>query len=233
MTRYAIYFAPEAASLLWRFGSSVIGYDAATGGDVPFAETAGLTPSAWSILTEDPRRYGFHATLKAPFTLSEGVDEAELIAGVMQLAETLSPVTLFALKAAEIGRFLALVPSAPSADLQDLASAAVEKLDQFRAPLTEADRARRLQSALTPRQIGYLDRHGYPYVHDEFRFHMTLTGPIGDATVRANCLAALSEAYARFVPAAPVSIDAMAIYRQERRDARFRIIQRVALTARR
>ncbi len=233
MTRYAVYFAPEAASPLWRYGSRVIGVDAATGADVPFLTTADLEPAAWSALTDDPRRYGFHGTLKAPFSLADGVDEAQLIDAATALAASHATFQLEGLSVAEIGRFIALVPVAPEPLLKALAADAVQSLDDLRAPLSEADRARRLTSPLTARQTAYLDRFGYPYVLDEFRFHMTLTGPIGDAALRARVRDRLAGTYATSVPSGPVIIDAIALYRQDRRDGRFRIIARLALSGRR
>ena len=233
MTRYAIYFAPPASSGLWRFGSGIIGYDAVTGLELPFAETTGVAVDAWSGITEEPRRYGFHATLKAPFELASGCDEADAIEIVGQLAAVLAPVTLMGLDVAAIGRFVALVPSQASAELQVLATATVERLDNLRRPLSEADRARRLRSQLTPRQLEYVDRYGYPYVREEFRFHMTLTGPIEDGRERERVRARLAAAYRDMVPTGPVVIDALAVFRQNRRDGRFQIVSRHPLLARR
>jgi len=231
MTRYAIYAAPDANSPLWRFGSGVIGYDAATGADLPFTETAGLSADRWSAMTEDPRRYGFHATLKAPFELAPASSEAALLRDVAVLAATLPPVTLSGLMVRSIGRFVALVPVQSSAGLQSLAAATVEHLDHHRAPLSAPDRARRLRSPLSLRQVEYLDRFGYPYVLDEFRFHMTLTGPISDDAECHRIVEALAAACARAVPSGPFSIDALTVYRQPGRDARFRVIARYPLTA--
>ncbi|MEN3351695.1 MAG: hypothetical protein V7632_5330, partial [Bradyrhizobium sp.] len=75
--RYAIYHAPAPDSVLHRFGSTMLGYDAASGDDLRFPD--GVTPD-WRELTQDPRKYGFHATLKAPISLADGKDEAGLIA---------------------------------------------------------------------------------------------------------------------------------------------------------
>lgn len=231
MPRYAVYFAPEPASALWRYGSGIIGYDAASGRDVPFLDAAGRSMDAWRSVTDDPRRYGFHATLKAPFELADAMDEARVLADVGTLAGTLRPVHLPGLVVAEIGRFIALVPAAPSLELQALAAGTVEELDHLRSPLSLADRARRLKSPLSPRQIAYLDRYGYPYVLDEFRFHMTLTGPIADPTERSGIRVALASAYAKACLAGPVVVDALTVFRQERRDGRFRIIARFPFRA--
>jgi putative phosphonate metabolism protein len=231
MTRYAIYFAPDTVSPLWRFGSGVVGHDAETGASLPFRETAGLSADAWSAITEDPRRYGFHATLKAPFELRSATDESTLLAETHRLAASLQPVVLPGLVVRALGRFIALVPAAAPGELLRLAAAAVEGLEHLRAPLSAADRGRRLRSPLSPRQIGYLDRYGYPYVLDEFRFHMTLTGPIPDATERDRIAEALAGAYARDVPPGPVPVNALVVYRQPSRDTRFRIIARFPMAA--
>ena len=230
MMRFAVYFAPPAASALWRFGSAVIGYDAGTGEDLPFLESAGLTVEAWSALTEEPRRYGFHGTLKAPFELAADTDAASLTAAVAELATSLRPVELAGLEVAEIGRFIALVPSVASGDLQALAAVVVQSLDRYRGPMSDADRARRLKSPLTARQLAHLDRYGYPYVLDEFRFHMTLTGPIADAVERSRIRGALASAYRNAVAAGPIAIDGLSLFHQGRRDGRFRIVARCPMS---
>ena len=86
--RYAIYYAPDPASALWLFGSSVLGYDARTGRNVPLLAPAGISLADWEMATTDPRRYGFHATLKAPFRLALGMSEAALLDAVERSAET-------------------------------------------------------------------------------------------------------------------------------------------------
>ena len=76
--RYALYYAPPAETALWRFGSAVLGYDAVTAEDIAFTVPQACDPAAWAELTAEPRRYGFHATLKAPFELATGRSEAQL-----------------------------------------------------------------------------------------------------------------------------------------------------------
>ena len=75
--RYAIYYAAPRGSALDRFGADLLGYDAWSGDDLQFPN--GL-PLDWRELTSDPRKYGFHATLKAPFALAPGKSETELLA---------------------------------------------------------------------------------------------------------------------------------------------------------
>ncbi len=221
--RYALYAAPPPDSRLWPFGSSVIGYDAATASDLAFPKHPPCDSSDWAAMTEDPRRYGFHGTLKAPFVLAAGCPEGELLEAAMLFAERRPAFVVPALEVALLGRFVALVPAAPSPALGALAADCVREFDRFRAPLTEADRARRLKSPLTPRQIDHLDAWGYPYVFEDFRFHMTLTGALPESR-RAEVRAALDAAYRKV--SEPLRLDALCIYRQADRSSRFTILAR-------
>ncbi|QUS37002.1 DUF1045 domain-containing protein [Falsirhodobacter algicola] len=167
MKRYAIYYLPPPGPLA-EFGARWLGWDPQTGARHPL-------PPEQEALTAAPRRYGLHATLKAPFRLAG--TKADLMAAVGDLAARLSPVAPGDLTVRRIGRFLALVPGGDTGPLNAMAARIVQDLDPFRAPLTEADRARRNPERLTPAQRTLLDRWGYPFVMEEFRFHITLTGP--------------------------------------------------------
>ncbi|WP_291659472.1 MULTISPECIES: DUF1045 domain-containing protein [unclassified Bosea (in: a-proteobacteria)] len=221
--RYAVYYAPATESALWRFGCSVLGYDALTGEDIPFAVPPGCDRATWPALTEEPRRYGFHATLKAPFELADGRSEEQLRAFARNYAAGLEGVALAGLSVTALGSFIALTPSEPSDALQRLAFALVQAFEPFRAPLAQADRARRLKSPLTPAQHAYLEAYGYPYVGDAFRFHMTLTGAL-PADRMAGVRQGLETAYAEAFPAGPVGLDRFALFKQEGRAGRFRLL---------
>lgn len=179
--RYALYYTPPQGEFA-DFGASWLGWDAVRGAAVAQPDLPGLDIAA---LTAEPRKYGFHATLKAPFRLAEGARAEDLAAAVAALAAQLRPVTLDGLALTRIGPFLALTPQGDDGPLNALAAQVVEALDPFRAPLTEAEMARRNPDRLTPRQRALLDAWGYPYVLDEFRFHMTLTGALDPATLDA------------------------------------------------
>lgn len=222
--RYAVYFAPAPATPLWRAASRVIGRDAVDDLPLPFPDVAPCTDPDWEALTEEPRRYGFHATLKAPFELTAEADEAMLIAAAAAFATDRRVFTVPDLAVAVLDSFVALVPARTSADLDDLAADCVVAFEPFRAPLDPADRARRLAKPLPARQVEAIDRWGYPYVFEDFRFHMTLTGSLPEVRrepVRAG-LAAFVEAMAR-----PLAVDAIAIFRQDARSAPFRIVARL------
>lgn len=221
--RYALYYAPAVDSALWRFGCATLGYDAFSGEDVSFAVPAGCNGETWPQLTAEPRRYGFHATLKAPFELGQGRGEGPLRSFAQQLAAGLAAVPLAGLTVAALGRFVALVPAEPSPALQKLAFDIVQAFEPFRAPLGAADLQRRLASPLTPAERAYLEAYGYPYVGEAFRFHMTLTGALPADEVPAIA-SALTAAHAQAVPPGPIPIDRLVVFRQDDRAGRFRVI---------
>jgi putative phosphonate metabolism protein len=223
LPRYALYFAPAADSALWRFGSRVLGYDALTGEEPAFLVPEGCDPAEWPELTAEPRRYGFHATLKAPFELAQGRSEEQLRAFARNYALATEKLPLSGLIVSALGRFVALTPAESSPDLRHFAFALVQAFEPFRAPLSESDRARRLKAPLTPAQHAYLEAYGYPYVGDAFRFHMTLTGSLPPERVEP-VRQALDAAFAGAVPAGPVHIDRFALYRQDDRAGRFRLL---------
>lgn len=173
--RFAIYYAPAVTDLLWDRASVWLGRDPATGLTYDGA-VAGLERSRLLNLTQSAGRYGFHATLKPPMALAPGLTEADLRAAMQEAAAELQPISLGKLTIADLDGFLALVPEASAnPDLQDLAANVVEMFEPFRAPLKPRERHARAAHGLTPRQEELLDAYGYPFVFDEFRFHMTLT----------------------------------------------------------
>ncbi|MEJ0011767.1 MAG: DUF1045 domain-containing protein [Bauldia sp.] len=219
--RYALYFAPAAASDLWRFGSAVLGYDAATGHEMAQFVPAGVAPGEWRRLTAEPRRYGFHATLKAPFRLADGLSETALSDAAAKFAAAVAPFDL-PLHLTPLDGFTAVMPTFVPPALTAVENAVVAGFDSFRAPLDEAEMAKRLRAPLTPRQRGYLDRYGYPYVHDEFRFHMTLSSRLPEALIPPVVASLKAEFAARCPPS--VAIDQLVLFREE--IDRFRIVAR-------
>jgi putative phosphonate metabolism protein len=225
--RYAIYYVPAADAGLYRFGATMIGYDAFEAKDLDHPRQALRAFGDWRELTADPRKYGFHATLKAPFMLADGQTEASLCSAFDQFAATPHEVPAIAPVVRAISSFIAVVPDTAVAPLAQLADDCVTAFEPFRAPLTAYDRERRLKSPLTPRQIEHLDRWGYPYVFEEFRFHMTLTGSL-PAEKRQAVLPFLQGEFAR-LGLASLAIDHVALLKQEH-GARFVVLRHAALT---
>jgi putative phosphonate metabolism protein len=226
--RYAIYHAAAASSALCRFGARLLGYDAHTGAELPFPDEALAVAPDWRDITADPRKYGFHGTLKAPMTLPSDRTEAGLIAACAAFASRTRPIPVIRPIVDSISGFIAVIPAEPVDELQQLAADCVRDFDAFRAPLTADDRARRKPEKLSERQRNHLDRWGYPYVMEEFRFHMTLTGRL-DAERRGPIIAMLRRRFAELRPHA-LAIDRIALFRQDDAAARFRIIGEWALT---
>jgi putative phosphonate metabolism protein len=225
--RYAIYYAPAPGNDLACFGAQLLGYDAFNGDDLAFADRIEQMVPNWRDLTEDPRKYGFHATLKAPLALASGKTEAALLAACKAFAGTPRTIPVIRPVVDSISGFIAVTPAAPSAELQRLAADCTREFDSFRAPLAPEDRARRNPSQLTPRQCDHLDRWGYPYVMEDFRFHLTLTGRL-DAGQRATILPILQQRFAALEITA-LAIDRIALFRQDDAASRFRIIGHYAL----
>ncbi|WP_299613566.1 DUF1045 domain-containing protein [uncultured Tateyamaria sp.] len=180
-TRYAIYHTPEAGTPLAELGAAWLGWDSAQGSARTHPNVDGVDVAA---VTATPRKYGFHGTIKPPFRLAEGCSIDEVRGALATLCADTAPVTLTGLQLAQLGRFLALVPTGDASDLGALAARVVQDLDTFRAPLSETELSKRRTRRLSPAQDAYLVRWGYPYVLDQFRFHMTLSGNLDQATAQ-------------------------------------------------
>jgi Protein of unknown function (DUF1045) len=227
--RYAIYFVPAADSALYRFGAAMLGHDCYTGKDVGFPDALPMDESAWRDLIGEPRRYGFHATLKAPFHLAKETGESELVEEFQRFSRTMEAVPVFEPMVATLQGFIAIVPTVADPAIDRLAAACVTAFDRFRAPLSAQDRNRRT-TGLSERQAGNLDRWGYPFVFDDFRLHLTLTGRLG-ADRHAVVLPWLRDRFAAAWGPRPVAIDRIALLRQDWPDGRFLVIRHAAIGA--
>ncbi|HEY2134864.1 MAG TPA: DUF1045 domain-containing protein [Xanthobacteraceae bacterium] len=226
--RYAIYFVPPPDEALYRFGASALGFDCYSGKEVAGLAGDDVSVAEWRELTAEPRRYGFHATLKAPFRLREEFGEPELVAEFVRFAGRHAPCAGFSASVRLLDGFAALVPTASVAAVDLLAASCVRDFDRFRSPMTEAERIRRLAQPLTERQIEHLDRWGYPYVFEDFRFHMSLTGRIPtDRTTPV--LTFLHAALKRHPVPRNVVVGSVALLRQDGPNTPFRVIRSRAL----
>lgn len=190
--RFALYAAPAADHPLHDTAARWLGWDPETGAEYPAMPAAGLDAGRIAALTAEPRKYGFHGTLKPPFALAGGCDEEQLIMALERFAATRRPLRL-PLKMAALGSFLALRPAVASSELDALAADCLRDFDSFRAPPSEQELARRRAAGLSDRQEQYLHQWGYPYVLAEFRMHFTLTGRIRDDAERQAVLDHLTE----------------------------------------
>ncbi|MCG8441178.1 MAG: DUF1045 domain-containing protein, partial [Caulobacterales bacterium] len=175
--RYAVYFAPAADSALWARASGWIGRDAGGGATPPRPAVMGLNGFDFDALTTGPRLYGFHATLRSPFHLAEGVGDGDVRAAARAVAQRLEPITV-SLRVGVHGGFAALVPARPAPELQALHEQVMRGMDGVRAPLSVYDFKRRARGSGDREHDLLLQRWGYPHVFGRFRFHMALTNRI-------------------------------------------------------
>lgn len=225
--RYAVFFAPGTETALGRFGNAWLGFDPATGADLERPALAGVDGGAALEAIRTPARYGFHGTLKPPFLLAAGTSLSDLEDAIEDLVQNHMAFDLGRFEVRALGQFLAFVPVLPPSALDDLAAACVRVLDGFRAAPSEDELARRRQAGLTPRQEDLLVRWGYPYVFDQFRFHLTLTGPM-PTEAQDRFLSALRGA-AGDALAAPVRVNDVALFEDPGNGGRFRLRRRFAL----
>lgn len=216
--RYAIYLAP--AEPFHGFGKHWLGRDADTGR--PLAPPPGMAAlPQWTQWVQAPAHYGLHATLKAPFRMAAGRTGAELDHAMRHFART-QPCFAAPLRLRSLRGFLAwCLDDDPQgeASMRALADGAVRALDGFRAPLSEAELARRRPAGLSAEEYRMLLAWGYPYAFDTFVFHITLTGMLNEAAQREalHCLSQAPGAQA----ALPLQVDSVSVFVQPEAGADF------------
>jgi putative phosphonate metabolism protein len=225
--RYAVYAIPAEDSAFSAAAADWLGRDAFTGQGRDQPTVPGVTAERFRAITAEARRYGFHATLKPPFALAAGEGETGLVGALATFAASIHPPVV-ALRAGRIDGFLAIVPDGRPADLHRLADATVTGLDRFRAPAPPDEIARRRAAGLSPRQETNLQRWGYPYVLDEFRFHMTLSARL--AGEEADRVEAAARTW--FAPhlAEPVTLDTLALFVEPSPGAPFLVLKTFTLS---
>jgi len=212
--RAAVYAPPAPESTLNRLAADWLGRDAFSGWPTRPAD-----PLRDPVVA-DAARYGFHATLRAPFRLKNGVDLDTLVDRLGALCAGRAPPVIGRLILGRLGDFFALVPAEPEPDLHQIEDGVLQAFEPYRAPLTEEEIARRRPERLSQRQRDYLARWGYPFVREECRFHMTLTGPVPGAAEDWR-----TDIEARFAPVLgrPLPIDALGLFVEPAPGAPFRV----------
>jgi putative phosphonate metabolism protein len=209
--RVAIYATPNITSPWWDVGSEWLGRCAHRQSNLPQPAIEGLDAATQARLTADPRRYGWHATLKAPFRLANGVSLEQLWQAVAALCSRQTAFTLPHVKVVHMGRFLALRPEDPSPALDRLAADCVMHLQSLAAPLSASDIERRRAAGLTPEQDALMLAWGYPWVLDQFRFHFSLTGNL-DCTTAEVVERLVNAAGERFNSLSPLHMNCLSIF---------------------
>ena len=221
--RFAIYFAPEIDSNLHSIGSQWLGRDSSSGKSIKQPNIKGVSSSYLYSVTKTPRRYGFHATLKAPFRLNKEFTLKDLCSQIQRLS-ALSKTFSIRLKVRKLGNFIALMMDPNEQKMQNLASNLVENLDYFRAPLHQEEIDKRRMSTLTIREDKNLLNWGYPYVFNDFRFHITLTEKIPCRSDQEFMVNAASSHFSEELDRA-TKVNSISLFFQESSEADFLQIQ--------
>ncbi len=227
--RYAIFFSPPPHSPWWDAGNQWLGR----------ACTSAAAQAAWSTdpshadlltqLTCEPRRYGWHATIKAPFALALGESHAGLRDGLQAFCDRHAAFSLPPLRVGGLGRFLALLPVYESAQLQELATACVTQLHRYAAPLSSAELERRRgRGALNSAQESLLMKWGYPWVLENFRFHFSLTGDLDGIPDEAR-QAVLRAAAETFHALPDVHFDRLSLFAEPHKGGDFLLLEQMEL----
>jgi putative phosphonate metabolism protein len=217
--RVAVYYAPALDDPLWAAGNRWLGRDPETGATI--ARPRGIDiPN----LTDEPAGYGLHATLKPPMRLARGTRYEDFAQAVADLAGGLTAFPLPPLAVENLDGFLALREQAESSRLQALADKAVATLDRFREPPEAAELARRRRHGLTEAEEAMLERWGYPYVFQLWRFHITLSRRL-DAAEMAKARP-VAEAHFAEALAHPRAVSALTVFTQRAAGAPFLIAER-------
>lgn len=222
-TRYALYYTPGPDRALTGLAAAWLGRDAFAGKDVAHPALGLPFPE----MVAEPRVYGFHATIVAPFRLAPEYGPDDLQSVFDGFVRSHASVDLGHLRVTPLARVLALMPDPQPEALGQLQGEAVEAFGHLRAPLNDAERARRRPEFLSDKQRDYMERYGYPFVFDEFRFHMTLTGRLeADMQERVKEMAG-----AYFAPAlsTPVLLDQLSLFIQPEPGAPMTVLQTARL----
>lgn len=220
--RYAIFYTPEDD--LGEWGARWLGWESRTGTAPLQCGFAGIDVAA---LTATPQKYGLHGTLKAPFVLAADVDEICAALAAESFASTHAPVDAGPFSVRYENGFIALRPDSDPPALRAFASEVVRDFDDLRAPLSDEDIARRRKTRLSPRQDQQMMVWGYPFIFEDFHFHLTLTGRL-PAQTAAQVIDALQPTVAAVMPAR-LSIDAITLMGEDA-EGMFHQIHRYALT---
>jgi len=227
--RVAVYFAPAPESPWWQAGSRWLGRCAATAAALPQTAIEGIDAETFARLTAAPRRYGWHATLKAPFRLAPDNNDAlaSLRAALQGICSRQRAFEL-PLRVACMGDFLALRPLQTPPELERLEADCVQSLQPLAAQLGAGELARRRRAGLSAAQDALLQAWGYPWVLQEFRFHFSLTGPLnGLAPVQREALLVAAARQFHRLPACP--IDRLSLFAEPLAGADFELLQQMRL----
>lgn len=231
--RYALYFAPKSDSPLYEFGTRVLGRNEIEASQHYNASELIKQNAPAKILLErltaPAAYYGFHATLKAPFSLRDEFTFSDLRRKVELLAQKTDCVSLAGLEPRLYRGFVALCFEQQSADVAKLAEICVRELEPYRAALTEEEmQARKESQNLNAEQLKLLRVYGYPFVLNNFDFHMTLSGKLCSGEDSRAFMLWIEPLYKRLINRTPM-LDQLTLWHQPARNLPFVQVEAFAL----
>ena len=225
-SRFAIYYVPPESDYLTKFSASWFGWDAYQGIKVNYPMLRNLNYDLKDI-TSKPSKYGLHGTLKAPFFLAPNRTIDELRLSLSVLSHSIKKFEIPSICLRIISGFIAIVPSTQNESMNYLAKKCLEDLDRFREIESPDILNKRRVVGLSPSEEHYLFRWGYPYVLDNFRFHLTMTTKL-TSEVSKNVLSVLNSEL-RVVLKAPLAISKIYLFGESKLHGRFEVIEEFSL----
>jgi hypothetical protein len=217
--RYAIYFCPASDTALGRLGHDWL----AASPHAP--ELPGISTERRNALLVKARRYGWHATIRAPFTPAVDVAYDDVRRAVVSVAHACASFEL-PLHIHRLAGFLALRPCVDGAAPKQLATTCLKALLPLCAPLSKEMLDRR-SVGLDADEVRLLQGYGYPYVLDRYRFHLTLSAPAIES--EENVMREWLEPRVAELP--PTRVDALSICREATPGGAFELVERIPLRA--
>jgi hypothetical protein len=225
--RYAVYFSGEPLGDFWRLGSQWLGR-CATGLPVDnLPSILGLDPQVHQRMTTHPKRYGWHATLKAPFSLREEISFNDLDESMQKLANDLQIFQLPSLVVQKMKIFLALAPIESTQCcnvLKATASKCVTDLHPLTRPLNEGEIAYRRSAGLNALEETMMLKWGYPFVHELFEFHFTLSNGL-DQYEEEEVKSLMDAAFNWFPDQSNVTFDRISLFVEDEKGNDFRLMK--------
>jgi len=225
-SRYAVYYSPSEGSALFKFGASWLGWDTIKAKKVARPIFENLSFEITEI-TEFQSRYGFHGTLKPPFALVKNRSLFELKHALSKLVGTIRQFEIPEMSLKVVDGFVALVPKVKNDRIGFLANKCVEYLDNFRELESIEEIEKRRAVELSSSQEYNLKKWGYPYVMNDFKFHLTLSGKLKLEV--ANAVIEFLNSELQCVLNSPFPVDAICLFGERASDQKFQLIKRFPL----
>jgi len=228
--RYAIYYTPRPGTPLASFGRSWFGR-ANDGVTLQAFSAAGLSSTGIPRPICTPSGYaGLHSIFKAPFALRDGIIGPDALkARLISFARRRKPVETGPLTLARAGRYLVLRPVEPRPALDWLAAQCLAAFDGFARPASRAEREAHQSPHLNDHQRVLLKSFGDPHVLSEYRFHVTLTGPL--ETAHLDRVAQALWPMLEEICASGVAVDGLSLFGETTERSSMRLLGRYRLGA--